>query len=181
MSRCGLAHSATPSCWSCSLIAWCSRLANFFTHPVSRKYDWLETFKRRRFASSDKQSWTIMPPFVSAPSESMIPNIRSKAFSNATSFCRSVEEGVSAVSRSKPSKDYVSLLPQYSPNMNWSYRFVQPPSCLQGLQLVLIPQEGRCTRIPGSVLDELTKWQRSTAANIISKRSRGRREGLAGP
>ena len=64
--------------------------------------------------------------------------------------------------------------------MSWSYRFVQPPSYLQGLLLVLIPQEGPCIRIPGSVLDELTKWQKSTAANIVLKRSRGRREGLVG-
>ena len=65
--------------------------------------------------------------------------------------------------------------------MDWSYRFVQPPFYLQGLQLILIPQEGLCIRILGSVLDELTKWQRSTAASIIWKRSRGRLEGLAGP
>ena len=66
-------------------------------------------FKRRRLASRDKQSSTAIPPCVRDPSLSMILNIRSKAFSNAISFWRSGDDGVSAVSKSNPSRNSVSF------------------------------------------------------------------------
>lgn len=90
------------SCWRTISL---TRTAMCETPPVSRKYDWFEMFRRKRFARRERQSWTTTPPWVKEPSSLMMENTRSKAFSKATSFWRSGDVAVRAVKRRRASAE----------------------------------------------------------------------------
>ncbi len=130
--------------------------ASFLTHPVSRKYDWLERLRRRRFASSERQSWIVIPPCVREPSASMMPKTRSKAFSKATNFWRSGEEEVRAV-RSRSPSVISSALTQLQSFPLGTHHFSQLLACLQVLLPVSIHPEELYIRILVFVRDERLK------------------------
>lgn len=103
LSRCFKVHSGSPPSASCSWAAPASRADSFWIHPVSRKKDWFDGFSCNRFAKSDRQSSTVLEPWVREPSASISANIRSNAFSNATTFCNSADEMVRDISRRRAS------------------------------------------------------------------------------
>lgn len=103
LSRRAIDHVGNSSSGSDGFVTSVNKVTSLCTQPVSRKYVWLETLSRRRFAKRDKQSTTTSDPFDKDPSACMRSNIRSKAFSNATSFCNSDDDGVSAMRRSRAS------------------------------------------------------------------------------
>ena len=111
----GLVHSSS-SVAAFGFLPFCPpgrSAANLATPPVSRNVVWFEALYRTRFAKSERQSWTTIPPWFRDPSACMRLNTLSKAFSNTKSFWSSDEDSESSFNIIKPAVRQIRRLVIY--------------------------------------------------------------------
>lgn len=110
LSFCGFGHLSCPASIDSPSCASRRSCANLGTQPVSRNSDWFDGLCLTRPARRFRQSWTTMLPCDKEPSSFIRLNTRSNAFSNATSFCNSVDDCVRSPSSNNPAFRITSRL-----------------------------------------------------------------------